>query len=544
MSNSRDQHLPRIENQNGHTKPETCEKQLLESIRNGEFFKELLMLVEKSGDLPVAPATFTLLTHLTSGAETSVSELSNIVLKDYGLTSKLLKLVNSVHFMRFGEVTTVSRAVILLGFQNIKNVVITMSLFENLQRSKASRFSSLLSRAIYAALMGEDIAKRMKHPNPEEAFLGSLFCCLGEIVAAYFTPDEYSTMQEILQGDTEVDGTEERRSLVIHFYRSVGIRVGRAWGLPAKMILCMKSIDSAEAVSRANDDVLHCLCSIANSVAHISEQEIGEELRQQRIERALSFYGMKYDIVRKHIHEVRTSCAEDLEKFCSVYSIDLRKTALGEGLFAQPPDTPDREEIIDDLESDFLALSTVPGGREESQNPEVIFADGLRDVSRVLLDNYNLDDVFTIIMETVYRGLRPAGVTKAFLLVRNTKKPVMDVRLALGESTAVLRKWFVVNLNDGQEDVFNISLNRQKEVLVKDSSMPVVQRVVPDWLLKSLPVPSFLLVLPIVVTGKAIGALYVEGPTEALSRIAPAHFHHLAVLRDQAVLAVRKKSES
>jgi hypothetical protein len=166
----------------------------------------------------------------------------------------------------------------------------------------------------------------------------------------------------------------------------------------------------------------------------------------------------------------------------------------------------------------------------------------MRDIARALLDDYQLDDIFTIIMETVCRGLRPAGITRTMLLIRNTKKPVMDVRLALGDSTAALRKWFIVPVDQKEEDFFNIALSRRKDVLIKDTGAKATARLIPDWLANSLRERAFLMAPPITVRERSIGMIYVEGKCEALTATQPSHLHYLKVLHDQTVLAIRKKS--
>ena len=70
---------------------------------------------------------------------TSASQLANTIIKDYALTSKLLKLVNSAFFGHFsGRVTTVSRAVVILGFEQIRTAAASLLLFEHLQNKSQS----------------------------------------------------------------------------------------------------------------------------------------------------------------------------------------------------------------------------------------------------------------------------------------------------------------------------------------------------------------------------------------------------------------------
>jgi eukaryotic-like serine/threonine-protein kinase len=442
-------------------------------------------------------------------------------------------------------VTTISRAILLLGLENIKNMAITMSLFERLQKAESPYLAGLLTKAIYAALIGKELSARIAYANPEEAFLGSLFGFLGEILTAFYAPERYRAIRAVTDQETET-GQESVADRASRFYRGIGVTVAQTWGLPGKVVVCMRPVEKAEVTSKVDVDRLHCVCAIAYNVADISEREPNEEGRKRRIEAYLDFYGYQYRGVQKGVEEIRAALSGDVQKYCSAYGIDFRETTIGEGLSREPEreEVASSEELIEELQSDFLeSMQGDSEKTEEQENPEVIFANGMRDVARALLDEYQMDDIFTIIMETMYRGLRPAGVAKTVLLIRNTKRPVMDVRLALGDSTVALRKWFIVSVDQKEEeDFFNIALHRGKDLLIKDTAAKATRRLIPGWLTDSLKEPAFLMVMPIVVKERSIGMIYIEGPRKVLAEIRPSHLHYLKVLHDQAVLAIRKKS--
>lgn len=81
---------------------------------------------------------------LTSSKATSTSVLAETVLQDYGLAQKLLRLVNSAAFAQRGRVTTISRAVLLLGFERVRSVATGLILFEHLQSKARTRAFFLL----------------------------------------------------------------------------------------------------------------------------------------------------------------------------------------------------------------------------------------------------------------------------------------------------------------------------------------------------------------------------------------------------------------
>jgi hypothetical protein len=323
------------------------------------------------------------------------------------------------------------------------------------------------------------------------------------------------------------------------------MKVAEEWKLPSKVVVCMGRVEKSMVVSKVDIDWLHCICSIANAVADVSQRQMNEAARKQQIDSIFRFFGDRYQPIRKNMDAIKTVAAGNLEKYCSAYGIDFRETAIGEGFFSDTANSraTSKEQVIEELQSNFLQSMAMEGGEaEQTQNPEIIFSNGMRDISQALLDDYQMEDIFTIIMETIYRGLRPAGTVKALLLIRNTMRPVLDVRLAMGDSTAALRQWFKVALGPTEEDIFNVSMQSQKEMLIRDSETLTGKTLLPRWLSASFRSPVFLMIMPIVIKNKPIGMIYMEGQREALSKIQPNHFHYLKVLRDQAVLAIRKRS--
>lgn len=68
------------------------------------------------------------------GGDWSANALANMVLNDYSLTTKLLRLVNSPLFGQVGrEISTVSRAIVVLGFKQVRLAALSLLLFEHLQ---------------------------------------------------------------------------------------------------------------------------------------------------------------------------------------------------------------------------------------------------------------------------------------------------------------------------------------------------------------------------------------------------------------------------
>ncbi|OPX93216.1 MAG: HDOD domain protein [Syntrophorhabdus sp. PtaB.Bin006] len=518
----------------------------LSTIRNPEFKERILNRIRGGDDFPATSATVNVITHLTSSDEASLGELGNLILKDYGLTSKILKLVNSVTYMKYGEVTTISRAAILLGMKAIQNMAISMSLFETVRKKRSKYLPDLLSKALYAAAVAQKIAQKIGHLDTEEAFICALFHLFGEILTAYYAPREYSTLRTIVDENTVEHGPANIRFAVNELYKGLGKDVAVEWGFPQKMIVCMEKAKALEANKKDTVNRLQCICSIANDIAWISENEPDEKRKQTQIKAMFDRFGGPFRDVKGSIGDITTLYGGNFDMYCSIYGIDFEKSAIGKQVLKQPDgviaDTGGQatQPVEPDFSVDLLNGASGP----TPPNPDMIFVSGLQDVTSAIGDNFELQDIFRIIAETIYRGLQPGGVTKVVLLIRNTRLPSLDVRLAMGESTARLREWFKVSITKDQTDVFNVALQQQKDILIRNSASDGAQTLLPHWLAKNLAAPAFLMLLPVVVKEKTIGIVYVEGRAEEFEKILPSHLNYVKILHSQAILAIRTKSST
>ncbi len=111
----------------------------------------------------------------------SVSDLSNTILKDYALTSKLLKLVNSAYYNTTGgKVTTVTRAVVMLGYEKVRLATTNLLLFDLMKcKSSAVELKEAFVKAFWCGLIAKDMAATMALEGDEEAFICSMLHNLG-----------------------------------------------------------------------------------------------------------------------------------------------------------------------------------------------------------------------------------------------------------------------------------------------------------------------------------------------------------------------------
>lgn len=530
-------------------KDSQCPAFAAENYSIAEIRNELLLQIRSGEDFPVTSAAISLIGQLTSEQEVPIAELANVVLGDYGLTSKLLKLINSVYYLRFGEVTTVSRAIVLLGTDHLRDVALSFTVFERLQAEASQHVINLLCRAVYAAVVGRRIASQMGYANPEEAFICSLFHTLGEMLTAYYAPGAYAALSKGSTGSEESVGV--RTSLL---YLSLGKEIAQGWRFPTRIVRCM---EKPTVRMSEHDDIyrLCCIASGANEVAHIVEKDLDPEDRKRKLERALKNVHLSTSLISEN-GDV-TAPVEDVRKYCSLYGITFERSAIArslnqgreetehaQGPFEGPVAKTARDALIDLLpnsdDSSLSARSSVP---EAQDNPEMVFTKGLREVGDAFLEECPLDDILTIILETMYRGLKPFGLRRTLLLIRDAQRPVMDVRLSLGDPLTSLKPWFSVPIAAGGSDVFNIALSEQRHLFVGDSAVRPAngQALIPPWLVEHIDQPVAMGVLPLHIKKISIGLIYLEGERDFFTNVPQNYLNYLKILHQQAVLAIRQR---
>jgi HD-like signal output (HDOD) protein len=103
-------------------------------------FRFLLRRMRRRQDFPTDSEKFLEISRKTARSDrTPVNELANAILNDYALTTKFLKLVNSSFYGQYGgRISTISRAVVILGFKQIRMAAQSLVLFEHLGNGSQS----------------------------------------------------------------------------------------------------------------------------------------------------------------------------------------------------------------------------------------------------------------------------------------------------------------------------------------------------------------------------------------------------------------------
>ncbi|MGA4481216.1 HDOD domain-containing protein [Ectopseudomonas hydrolytica] len=134
-------------------------------------------------ELPALAAVVQDLQRLAQQDSASVQQLADVLLRDAALTSKVLRVGNSVYYNPSQEtIKTISRAIVLIGFDNVRLIGLSVSLIDGLlTRAPREQLQELLARSFHAAVQARNIAGYVLSKHAEEVFIAALLHHLGEL---------------------------------------------------------------------------------------------------------------------------------------------------------------------------------------------------------------------------------------------------------------------------------------------------------------------------------------------------------------------------
>jgi len=198
--------------------------------------QELIDRLNASGKLPTPPGVVLKILDLTSNADTTVGELTDVIALDPGLSAKILRFVNSPMSGMSREVTSLRQAVAAMGTRGVKMMALSFSLVSSSKGNKCVGYDAehFSVHAAACAAAAKVLAGITKATNAQDAFSAGLLCQLGRSILASSLPKEYAAI--ISRADRiPADLPPLERAALGESYATVGGAVLSSWKLPASL---------------------------------------------------------------------------------------------------------------------------------------------------------------------------------------------------------------------------------------------------------------------------------------------------------------------
>ena len=514
----------------------------------------LLRRMRHKSDFPALSDSVSAINKLTNSDRESVNKLSNSILKDYALTNKILRLVNSAFYRQAGggNISTVSRAVIVLGFDSIRNIAITVLLFEHLQdKANAKELKEAFLRCNLAGLLARDVGRKFMARETEEAFICSLFHDLGKLLAQYYFPEEMESLRIVMQ--QKKIGEEQAAAQVLGItFEDLGTGIARTWGFPTSIVNAMRKLGEGPVRTPAtHDETLRVLAAFSNELCDVmagtpvDARSAAISGLSQRFAASMSFSETQlktvveksFDELGELAHILRVNLTQ------SPFARQVKSFAKGETLTKGEPGaatSPSGSFAATVLSDAFIAESAPGEGESEeeeglSADMESILAAGIQDISNSLLEDFSLNDILRIILETIYRAV---GFKRVLLCLKDPRNNQMAGRFGFGPDAMDMAKKFTFPLGF-TPDVFHLAISKGVDVLISDISDPKISDKIPAWY-RSLTGAQTFTLFPLCIKGNPVALIYCDKDKAGTIAIPEKGLQLLKTLRNQAVLAIKQ----
>ena len=510
----------------------------------------LLRRMRHRTDFPALSTALLAVNKALCAESENIATLANAILQDFALTNKILRVVNSAGFGgRSGCISTISRAVHLLGFDQVRNIAISLTLFEHLQnKAQASARRPDFVKTLFSAVIARAAAPRAALRDPEEAFVCALFHNLGRLLCLFYFPEEWAEVQRLVAEERKDEAVAARRVLGASF-EQLGTGTAEAWGFPKQICHSMRPLPSGPVrKATLQHDRLRLVSSFGAEIANATGMD--EAARLAEFARIGNRYKSALAVDGVQIGTLVADSLSSLQIYASAFNLNVSQSGFGRmllGLGSPAQPARRRAEAVTDaavdatMDTPGLAL---PGNLDQTRlapassepiDVQAVLSAGIQDLSDALVEGMPRNEVLRIVLETMYRAI---GFRRVLLCVRDARADTMNGRFGFGEDVLAIARRFNFAMQF-KPDVFFAALTRNTDILISDVDDPKIAARIPDWYRTAAGAKTFI-VLPLVVNEKPFGLIYADAERPGQIDLSPNVLRQLRTLRNQAVLAIRQ----
>ncbi|MBF0566256.1 MAG: EAL domain-containing protein [Nitrospirae bacterium] len=519
------------------------------------IINQLKDAMKRKGDFPaISPAVISLLkTQTTGGGIPDLNAMAGTIIGDFGLTKKILTMVNSVFYagnQLEGKVDSISRAILILGYEKIKSIVVSFSVLETLSGMnlpidvKDTILSSFLS-----GFITKGIVDKIKYENAETAFISAIFHNLGKLLVSFYLPSVHKRVVEA--GRTTVrDEDSVSTSIFGISYCELGIAIAHEWNIADDIIRCMYKLSGNDLLNPLTEEYrMQAIVNFSNELCFIVKDI---EKKPRLLNLLLVKYSEMFTIPDNVVMEIVAKSLKEMESYASVLKVNIedipflsgvRRVIISAqaGLFYESDVVKPVVEMPVIEDSAALSQASVPmpqdGGKAEGVSVGRDARQPAGDVNiKTPYDGYSGDTpefsssgIFLLqsyepvpLQKRLIRSIPDKEKVKAILkelyarhkftrvvlFTRNVFGTFMEARFGIGKDAEKALEHFRFRLaKDG--GIFDVGIRKNSSLAIKDVTAANVRKYIPGWLTNHVSVRS-LIVIPVVIDGEPPALIYAD----------------------------------
>lgn len=446
--------------------------------------------LDKIKDLPSLPQVLVGVSKIARDPKSSASNLAEVILKDQALTLKILKIANSAQYSLSGhQVGTVSRAVVLLGFDSVRSIALGLGAFHLL--SSMNRGGGVLkdfwTHAVSTAVVAQDLAEFMGMQVIEEVFVAGLLHDVGKLVLAEYDPEKACSIYAGNLSGPGLLAAETREFGINHI--DMGKELAVRWKLPEDLLAAIvRHHNHFPAPPTERGDQMAFLVGVAKVLArplwdgNADPRELASKMAR---------------VLRKPVGplmrtlEKAPKAMETFAQFFEIQVEDLKTYTLW-------------------VEEENRRLTDVFQNQEEERRlieKRQAEMSAMKDSHELLLQEADVDKV----VSRTLKGMREAAGARRVLLCRMLNN---ELKPAWGQGETGMPSLSKFSFKPPfQEGIVAHALTRGQAINVFDVDLPYFQRLFSQEEKDIFDAPAFAL-LPLKIGKEILGLLYADRKKE------------------------------
>ena len=232
--------------------------------------------LDRISDLPTLPNIVMKVNNLLRDHNTSVKELGKTIETDQAMVSKILRLVNSAFYGFRSKIRNIPHAIIILGFSNVRNALVSVSIMKAFSEKKAFEgfeITEFWKHSVAVAVISRYLSEQTRLDSPDDCFVAGLLHDIGKVVLSQHFTELFGQAWKSVKEDGLSFYEAEKKLLPVNHAQIGGYLAGR-WRFPVGLI---DSITHHHEISKHVSNLNQLMIvHVANTMAN--NYEVGSDI--------------------------------------------------------------------------------------------------------------------------------------------------------------------------------------------------------------------------------------------------------------------------
>ena len=200
--------------------------------------KAIWAILEKIKDLPTLPSVYFKVDKLLKDKEASIENVARIIEVDPAMSTSILRLINSAFYGQRSKSNSISHAVMILGFNAVKNAMVSVAVLDTLSvkdRIQNFNITDFWRHSVSVAVLAKQLAQKSSLVAPDDAFMAGLLHDTGKIIMIRYFKDDFTKVMQTMQ-DKKISFLDAEQEAACIDHVTIGAYLARKWQLPEDII--------------------------------------------------------------------------------------------------------------------------------------------------------------------------------------------------------------------------------------------------------------------------------------------------------------------